>query len=125
MTDVERRAPRRMTLVLLSGLSVMSLNLFLPSLPKMAVDFETDYGQVTLSIALYAVATAIVQIVAGPLSDRFGRRPVILWALVIFTLASIGCFLKLDRKFSCLPYGAGRDHYRIQRFACDRAGRCR
>jgi Bcr/CflA subfamily drug resistance transporter len=91
MTDVERRAPRRMTLVLLSGLSVMSLNLFLPSLPKMAVDFETDYGQVTLSIALYAVATAIVQIVAGPLSDRFGRRPVILWALVIFTLASIGC----------------------------------
>ena len=70
--------PHLVTLVLLSGLSVASLNLFLPSLSNIAADFRVDYALASLSIAGYAAATALLQIVMGPLSDRFGRRPVIL-----------------------------------------------
>ncbi len=81
------------TLILLTGLSVLSLNMFLPSLSNMAADFQVDYSLVSLSIAGYLAITAVLQIIMGPLSDRFGRRPVLLAALVIFTLASLGCAL--------------------------------
>ena len=85
--------PRLFTLVLLSGLSVVSLNMFLPSLSNIAEEFQADYALVNLSIAGYAAITAVMQLVMGPLSDRFGRRPVILAGLVIFSLASLGCLL--------------------------------
>lgn len=88
--------PRLITLVLLSGLSVLSLNMFLPSLSNMAEDFRVDYALVSLSVAGYLAMTAVVQLFMGPLSDRFGRRPVILTALGIFTVASLGCLLATD-----------------------------
>ena len=89
-------APTMLTLVLLSGLSVVSLNMFIPSLPSIAQEFQADYALVNLSIAGYAGMTAVLQLVMGPLSDRFGRRPVILAGLVIFILASLGCLLATD-----------------------------
>jgi len=85
-----------LTLVLLSGLSVVSLNMFLPSLPSIAHEFQADYALVNLSIAGYAGMTAVLQLVMGPLSDRFGRRPVILAGLVIFIVGSLGCLLATD-----------------------------
>lgn len=88
--------PRLFTLILLSGLSVLSLNMFLPSLSNMAADFQVDYALVSLSIAGYLAVTAVLQVVMGPLSDRFGRRPVLLAALVLFTLASLVCALTTD-----------------------------
>ncbi|MDE0704793.1 MAG: MFS transporter, partial [Rhodospirillaceae bacterium] len=89
-------APRFITLIALSGLSVLSLNMFLPSLSNIATDFEAPYALVNLAIAGYAGATAILQLIVGPLSDRFGRRPVMLASLIIFCLASIGCLLAAD-----------------------------
>ena len=50
-----------------------------------------DYGTATLAVGAYLALTAIVQVIAGPLSDRFGRRPVVLTSLAIFTLASALC----------------------------------
>lgn len=91
-----RTPPHLATLILLSGLSVVSLNLFLPSLPGMAADFGVDYGLVSLAVAGYAAVTAVLQMVMGPLSDRYGRRPVMLAALLVFTLASLGCVLSTD-----------------------------
>lgn len=88
--------PRLVTLVLLSGLSVLSLNMFLPSLAHIAEDFQADYALVNLSIAGYAAMTAVLQLIVGPLSDRFGRRPVMLAGLVVFCLASLGCLLATD-----------------------------
>lgn len=85
--------PRLFTLVLLSALSVLSLNMFLPSLSNIAEAFQADYALVNLSIAGYAGMTAVMLLIMGPLSDRFGRRPVILVGLVIFILASLGCLL--------------------------------
>lgn len=83
--------PHIITLVLLTGVSAMSLNVFLPSLPTMTTYFETEYRVMQLSVAVYLAMNAALQIFLGPISDRFGRRPVLIGACVIFILASIGC----------------------------------
>jgi len=67
--------------------------MFLPSLSNIANDFQVDYSIVSLSIAGYLGITAVLQLIIGPLSDRFGRRPVVLYGLTIFILASLGCML--------------------------------
>lgn len=88
--------PRLVTLVLLTGLSVLSLNMFLPSLANMADEFGVPYPLMALAIAGYLASTAVMMLVAGPASDRFGRRPVLLTALSIFTLASAICLATGD-----------------------------
>lgn len=88
--------PSLITLILLTGLSVLSLNMFLPSLANIADEFQADFTLVSLSIAGYLAATAVLQLVIGPLSDRFGRRPVLLSGLVIFIIGSLGCLLAED-----------------------------
>ena len=85
--------PHLVTLVLMVGLAVLTLNMFVPSLFNIASDLSASYGLVTLAIAGYLGITAVLQLVLGPLSDRFGRRPVMLGGLVVFCLASIGCAL--------------------------------
>jgi DHA1 family bicyclomycin/chloramphenicol resistance-like MFS transporter len=83
--------PHLVTLVLLTAVSAAALNVFLPSLPSMTVYFDTDYRLMQLSVALYLAVNAALQLVIGPISDRFGRRPVVLWAGVLFLLATLGC----------------------------------
>lgn len=89
--SVSRTPPSLATLVLLSGLSALSMNLYLPSLPFMATYFQTDYKTMQLSIALYLLVNAVLQILIGPLADKAGRRPVLLWGLALFLLATLGC----------------------------------
>ncbi|MEO1107519.1 MAG: multidrug effflux MFS transporter [Pseudomonadota bacterium] len=90
-TAVRRTPPTIGTLVLLSGLAALSMNLFLPSLPNMALYFATDYKVMQLSIALYLLVNAVLQILIGPIADKAGRRPVLLWGLSLFLLATLGC----------------------------------
>ncbi|WP_405404828.1 multidrug effflux MFS transporter [Paracoccus sp. Ld10] len=88
-----RTPPHLLTLVALSGVSALSMNVFLPSLPGMARDFDVDYGVMQLSVSAYIGASAVLQLLGGPLSDRFGRRPVVICGLVGFLLATIGTLL--------------------------------
>ena len=85
--------PHITTLVLLAGIGALSMNIFLPSLAAMAEYFETDYALVQLSISAYLGVIGMLQLIIGPLSDRYGRRPVMLWALAIFTLSTLGCLM--------------------------------
>lgn len=85
--------PHIATLILLSGLSALAMNVFLPSLPQMAEYFDTEYGVMQLSVALYLLVNAVVQVLIGPISDKMGRRPVILWGVALFLLATLGCIL--------------------------------
>jgi DHA1 family bicyclomycin/chloramphenicol resistance-like MFS transporter len=55
----------------------------------MARDFGTDYATVQLTVSVYLVANAVVQLIVGPLSDRYGRRPVMIGAFTIFVLATL------------------------------------
>ncbi|MDR0810272.1 MAG: multidrug effflux MFS transporter [Gemmobacter sp.] len=82
--------PKIVTLTLLAGLSALTMNIFLPSLPGMAAWFGTSYGLMQLSVALYLALSAGLQVVIGPISDRFGRRVVVMGALVLFLLATVG-----------------------------------
>ena len=88
--------PHIATLILLAGISALAMNIFLPSLPGMAAEFGADYRVLQLSVALYLAVNAALQIVMGPISDRRGRRPVILGGLVIFLLATLGCILSTN-----------------------------
>lgn len=88
--------PHLATLVIMTAMSVLTLNMFLPALPGIAASFDTDYAIANLAIAGYLGITAFVQLIAGPLSDRFGRRPILLGAMVIFVVASIGCTLATE-----------------------------
>ena len=88
--------PHLTTLILLTALSVLSLNMFLPSLPNMAASFATDYETISLTIGGYLALTTIMQLIAGPLSDRYGRRPVAITAVVIYVIASIGCVIAVE-----------------------------
>ncbi len=85
--------PHIFTLIVITGLGALSMNIFLPSLPAMTEFFDTDYRLMQLSVSLYLGVNAVLQVIIGPISDRFGRRPVILGGVLAFMLATIGCLL--------------------------------
>ncbi|MFZ2098949.1 MAG: MFS transporter, partial [Oricola sp.] len=85
--------PAFITLIAITGVAAMAMNIFLPSLAHMAEEFGTSYGVIQLSVALYLALTGATQIVLGPLADRYGRRPVLLAAYGLFVAASVGCAL--------------------------------
>lgn len=85
-----RTPPHILTLTLMAGLASLSMNIFLPSLPGMATWFGVPYATMQLSVALYLALSAVLQVAIGPLSDRFGRRRVMLGALALFLLATAG-----------------------------------
>ena len=88
--------PKIVTLTLLAGLSALTMNIFLPSLPGMAKWFDAPYALMQLSVALYLALSAVLQVLIGPISDRYGRRKVILAALILFLLATLGTLLAPD-----------------------------
>lgn len=81
------------TLIALAGVSAMAMNMFLPSLPNMAEHFGVPYSLMQLSVPLYLGVSAVLQTLIGPLSDKFGRRPVMLWGTALFVIFSIVCVL--------------------------------
>ena len=88
--------PKIITLTLLAGLSALTMNIFLPSLPGMAAYFDAPYALMQLSVALYLALSAVLQILIGPISDRYGRRNTILIALVLFLIATVGTLTAAD-----------------------------
>jgi MFS transporter, DHA1 family, multidrug resistance protein len=85
-----RRAPWRLLalLIAMSGVSALSLNILVPAIPSMVAKFATEPANVQLTVSLYILGLAVAQLVFGPLSDRFGRRPVVLAGLSLAAIAS-------------------------------------
>lgn len=88
--------PHLATLILVAGVSALSMNIFLPSLPNMTEYFDADYRLMQLSVSIYLAFSAVLQLFIGPLSDRFGRRNVLLGSFAVFILASIGTLIASD-----------------------------
>lgn len=78
-------------LVVATGLGPLAMNMVLPSMPGMVGEFDASYGYVQLVLTLYLVSLAAAQLAYGSLSDRFGRRPVMIAGLVIFLAGSLIC----------------------------------
>jgi DHA1 family bicyclomycin/chloramphenicol resistance-like MFS transporter len=91
-----RTPPHLGTMILLVGLVVLTLNMFLPALPRMAVDFGVSEATMGLAVSGYMVAAGVLQLILGPISDVFGRRPVILAAMAVYAVASLGTVLATD-----------------------------
>src|SRR5215468_12246592 len=80
-------------LTALVALGPISTDLYLPSLPSLARYFAVGVDDIQLTLSVFLVGLATAQLVYGPLSDRFGRRPVLLVGLAIYVVASIVCML--------------------------------
>ncbi len=78
-------------LALLSAFTPLSIDMYLPALPVIAVDLEGSAGDIQLTLSAFMVAFGAGQIFYGPAGDRFGRRPVILAGLAVYMVASVGC----------------------------------
>ncbi len=85
--------PHILTLVLITGMSALSMSIFLPSLAAMTTYFDTDYAIMQIALSGYLAATAVLQVFIGPISDRYGRRMMVLGSMAIFVVASIGAML--------------------------------
>lgn len=84
-----------MTILLASmtALGSLSNDMYLPSLPAIATDMRATAAQVQLTLSSFLIGFAIGQIIYGPLSDKLGRKPVLIAGFAIFLLATAACML--------------------------------
>lgn len=80
-------------LALLSAFPPLSTDLYLPALPQVMERLQTSQGLVNLSLSLFFVVFALSILLWGPISEKYGRKPILLIGLVFYTLGSIGCAL--------------------------------
>ncbi|MFV0681404.1 multidrug effflux MFS transporter [Ottowia sp.] len=80
-------------LALLLGIQPVTTDVYLPALPAIQQDLQASMSQVQMTFAALLLAFGCSQLVWGPLSDRFGRRPILLWGTGAYVLASIACVL--------------------------------
>ena len=78
-------------LTALITLGPFSTDTYLPSLPAMTHYFAASVGDVQLTLSVFFFAFAFFQLAAGPLSDRFGRRPVLIGGMVLYIFTSLAC----------------------------------
>jgi DHA1 family bicyclomycin/chloramphenicol resistance-like MFS transporter len=80
-------------LALFAFSATLGMHVFVPALPNAARDLGASSGAMQMTVSLYILGLAIGQLVYGPLSDRFGRRPVLIGGLVLFTVGGFGAAL--------------------------------
>jgi len=93
-TDNNGVASSRMMLLMLvamTGVAPISLYMLVPALPVLATTFGRDISIAQMTVSLFMVGIACSQLIMGPLSDKFGRRPVLLAGLSLMVVASMGC----------------------------------
>jgi len=89
--DRARRVARLLVIGGLSSFGPLSLDLYLPALPQVAITLHTSDGAAQLSVSCCLAGLAIGQFVFGPLGDRFGRRRPLLTGVALWTVAAVAC----------------------------------
>ena len=96
MALTERSKRQNFFLILILGalntITPFSIDMYLPAFPRIAADLHTSINNVALSVSTYFLGFALGQILYGPLLDRFGRKPPLYAGLVLYLIATIGCF---------------------------------
>jgi len=76
-------------LTLLLGIQPITTDLYLPALPTLTLELHASMSAAQLTLSALIICFGIAQLVCGPLADRFGRRPVLLWGTALYTVASV------------------------------------
>lgn len=84
---------------LLIAIPVMANDLIFIALPNARIEFGADPAQIQLAVSAFIMTFAVVQLVYGPLSDHFGRRPVILTTLAAYVVGAVLCGLAMDVEY--------------------------
>ena len=86
------RAPYAI-LIAMAAIGPLALNIFIPSMPGLQATFASSPGVVQLTLTVYLAGLALCQLLYGPLSDRYGRRPMLIAGMALFVAASVACAL--------------------------------
>src|SRR5690606_19613257 len=78
---------------LLTALGPLAIDMYLPAFPEIVRGLGTSQGQVERTLPFYLVGLAAAQVFYGPFADRYGRKKPLLFGLILFTIASVGCSL--------------------------------
>jgi DHA1 family bicyclomycin/chloramphenicol resistance-like MFS transporter len=78
-------------LAALVALGPLSVDMYLPAMPRMMIALGTDINHMHLTLSTYLTGFAIFHLVCGPLADRFGRKPILIGGTVLFVAACLGC----------------------------------
>ena len=89
MTTSPAPRPSFAILVAISAVGPLALNIFIPSIPGLQNSFGITYGTAQLTLTLYLIGLGVCQLGYGPLSDRYGRRPLLLGGMALFVIASL------------------------------------
>ena len=89
---MSKAAPTNITLSAIAGIYILAQVIIVPALPDLGIIFLSDYRTIQLSVSAFSIGAAIVNLIAGPLSDRFGRRPIAIGFFIIFILSSLGSY---------------------------------
>lgn len=89
-------------IALLTMVAPFSIDTYLPSFPDIEREFLASSAQLQQTLSLYLVGFSIMTLIYGPLSDAFGRRRVILFAMAVYVATSVGCAVATDYKWLLL-----------------------
>ena len=109
--------PLVICLGLIAGLAPLSIDMYLPSFPAIRTEFSATAAQIQLTLSGYMLGFTLGQLAYGPLSDRYGRRPVLLSGIVLYVVMTLLCavapsaeHLTVFRFFQAIGGGAGTTH---------------
>ena len=89
----KRRPAPLLLLVLVAMVTPTAMNMYIPAMAEMQRDLATSAAGIQLTLSLFLVATAVGQLVVGPVSDLTGRRPALVWGLALFLVGTVACAL--------------------------------
>ena len=91
---IDSKKPAITTIILLSALVAfgpLSIDMYLPSLPSIATDLATHVNAVQKTITIFLIGFSIGMLIYGPLSDRYGRKKLLIVGILIYIFATLGC----------------------------------
>ena len=97
---MQSRQHKNLSLLFILGLLVifspLAIDIYLPAFPTIAEQFSASEKQIQQTVAIFMLTVGLGQLIAGPLADKFGRKPVAITGVTIYGLAAFGAYLAPD-----------------------------
>ena len=97
--QVKKRRAMVILLMTMTLLGVFPLDVVLPSFPDLSDYFQTSPSEIALSVSVFAIGLALSVVLIGPLSDRWGRKKLLLGGIALAAIGATGCLLASDYRW--------------------------